>query len=183
MVWFTRRYQYCVHSPLLLQMEDLAFRVFYRTLFGGHLKSLNMWYNLNDEFDAFRDLVLSNAPGDMSTCQTSRAVVTQMCRSRTLFFTSKEQLGIGPQCTLVGDSICYLNGAAAPLLLRPRQHAPGRWHLVGETYVNGMLSSLRDYHGENDLEMQSSGLVPDDVPVSQAQARCKCHTVQSDRDM
>ncbi|RYP39736.1 hypothetical protein DL767_002117 [Monosporascus sp. MG133] len=60
----------------------------------------------------------------------------------------KGYVGLGPCWAEPGDIIVFLDGATAPFLLRPAEHAAGCYHLVGETYVYGVM----------DGEMMDKGL-------------------------
>jgi len=109
---------------------------------------------LRQELPAFQTLVSSEGTDTTtSSCPITQAFVTQICRSRMLFLTDSGTLGIGPQRLRTGDSVCYLAGAAIPLLLRARSNPDvthRRWLLVGETYVDGLtepprLEPDRDY--------------------------------------
>lgn len=121
------------------QPNDKVFRVFYATLLGGHFRAKDVFLGLRTELESFKASVRSGSTDDTNLFPTTRAFVTQICRSRTLFLTDAGQLGIGPQCLEPGDCVCFLAGAAVPLILRPREVAEGAhrpWILVGETYVN-----------------------------------------------
>jgi hypothetical protein len=130
------------------QVRDVAFRVFYKTIFGGHLRHKEVRRYINFEYKAFRSLVRRTGKKRTNRCPTTQAFVTQICRSRTLFFTTDGQLGIGPMHVQPGDAIFYLSSAAVPLLLRSRLQAQHRWALLGEVYVNGMVSTSDDYGPE-----------------------------------
>lgn len=71
---------------------------------------------------------------------------------RRLFATDKKYIGLAPASTQIGDLICVLPGGHTPFLLRPSEEYPGRYKLVGELYVHGIM------HGEalqqNGLDMQ-----------------------------
>jgi hypothetical protein len=127
------------------QVRDVAFRVFYKTIFGGHLRHEEVRRDIESECKAFRSLVCLTGNKRTDCCPTTQAFVTQICRSRTLFFTTDGQLGIGPKYVQPGDLIFYLQSAAVPLLLRSRPQAQHRWALLGEVYVNGMVSTSEDY--------------------------------------
>jgi len=64
---------------------------------------------------------------------------------RRLFRTQKGYLGVGPQSLEVGDVVVVLPGAGVPFVLRTA--GDGRWRLIGEGYVHGIM------HGEA-LEME-----------------------------
>jgi hypothetical protein len=57
---------------------------------------------------------------------------------RRLFRTKKNYLGIAAESVEKGDAVWVLAGAAVPLVLRPAKL--GRWKLVGEAYVHGIMN-------------------------------------------
>jgi hypothetical protein len=125
--------------------EDVLFGMFYRTILGGHFRARDVFLGLRKEFDAFKSaLRLGGVHDDADLFPTTQAFVTQICRSRTLFLTNNGRLGIGPQCLQPGDCVCFLAGAAVPLILRQRSGpdvAHRRWFLVGETYVDKLADT------------------------------------------
>jgi hypothetical protein len=56
--------------------------------------------------------------------------------NRSLFFTRKGYMGLGPNCLRVGDIVCVLFGATVPFILRPKYNY---YQLVGEAYVHGIM--------------------------------------------
>jgi heterokaryon incompatibility protein (HET) len=52
-----------------------------------------------------------------------------------------ELLGLSPRYARVDDYVCILYGCSVPVILRPppKNHPEGRWHLIGEAYVDGMM--------------------------------------------
>ncbi|GAB7333278.1 hypothetical protein MBLNU13_g04919t2 [Cladosporium sp. NU13] len=123
------------------ELDDVVFHMFYRTILGGHFRAKELFTGLRQELASFRALLSSDATDATDRCPITHAYVAQICRSRTLFLTDSGKLGIGPQCLQTGDSVCYLAGAAIPLLLRARSNPDAthrRWLLVGETYVDGL---------------------------------------------
>jgi hypothetical protein len=68
---------------------------------------------------------------------------------RRLFATDKGYIGLAPAGTQVGDRVCILLGGHTPFLLRPSEQYSGRYRLVGECYVHGIM------HGE---ALQQDGL-------------------------
>jgi hypothetical protein len=145
------------------QLNDIAFRIFYRSLFGGHLNIKKVFTTLREELPVFQNLLYSADTKDVESCPTTKRLVVQMCRSRTLFLTAKGKIGIGPQCLRLGDSICLLSGAAVPLLMRPCPRDPLRWLLVGETYVNGLAYASNDYEIAEDFEAVHISGIPEDL--------------------
>ena len=134
-----------IDSPSQEEVRDVAFRVFYKTILGGHLRQRAVRQAIQMERYAFRDLSCSSDNISPNRCPTTQAFVIQICRSRRLFLTTDGQLGIGPKCVQPGDTVFCLSSAAVPLLLRSRSHAQHRWALLGEVYVNGMASASDDY--------------------------------------
>jgi hypothetical protein len=57
---------------------------------------------------------------------------------RRLFRTQSNYLGIGPQSLKNGDKVWVVAGAAVPLVLRLSGN--GKWRLVGEAYVHGIMN-------------------------------------------
>jgi hypothetical protein len=147
--WFTGDEHDHIDNPALDHLSDVAFRIFYKTIFGGHLRHRAIRFYIQKERDAFRKLLCSSDIVNSNACPTTQAFVTQICRSRKLFLTTDGQLGIGPKCVQPGDAIFYLSSAAVPLLLRSRSSAQHRWALLGEVYVNGMVGASDDYGPPN----------------------------------
>jgi hypothetical protein len=145
------------------QLNDIAFRIFYRTLFGGHLSIKEVFKTLREELPVLRSALFSANTEDVESCPTTKRLVVQMCRSRALFLTAKGKIGIGPQCLGPGDSVCLLSGAAVPLLMRPCPRDPLRWLLVGETYVNGLAYASNDYEIAEDFEAVHISGVPENL--------------------
>jgi hypothetical protein len=77
-----------------------------------------------------------NSP-DMELISSS---VDAMTNRRTLFYTEKCWIGIGPQITLVGDEVFLINGALCPYILRKTQsRIQGGYRLLGDCYVDGIM--------------------------------------------
>ena len=57
--------------------------------------------------------------------------------TRRPFKTDTGHLGIAPEAAEVGDIICIFHGALVPIALRPE--ANGRYRLLGEAYVDGIM--------------------------------------------
>jgi hypothetical protein len=167
--WFAQGVQPSLVNTTPDQHEDVLFRMFYQTILGGHFRARDVFLGLGKELDAFRSaLRLGGGPDDVDLCPTTRAFVTQICRSRTLFLTDGGRLGIGPQCLQPGDCVCFLKGAAVPLLLRPRSGpdvARRRWFLVGETYVNNLAGAT--FNGEAAEDTEALPVPEDDESMTQ----------------
>ena len=61
--------------------------------------------------------------------------------------------------------------------MRPRQDAPARWLLVGETYVNGLLSVSHDDDGAKELDVQRTDSQSDTAAPRPRQPECDCRTL------
>lgn len=100
--------------------------------------------------------------GDPQAVAVYLTLAQNFCFNRTFLITADGKMGIGPSAAQSGDTVTVLFGAGVPFVLRPR-HAPqaqeqgraGReekrraeqpvrcdWHVVGESYVQGLM------HGE-----------------------------------
>jgi hypothetical protein len=71
---------------------------------------------------------------------TVRNRVLATCMGRILLATNKARIGTGLQSTRAGDEVWVLAGAPIPCLLRPT--GDGRYRLIGEAYIHGIM------HGE-----------------------------------
>ena len=153
--WFEQDVQRSLLNVPQDQFDDKVFRMFYEILLGGHFRAKDVFLGLRTERESFRVSFRSGSTASANLFPTTRAFVTQMCRSRTLFLTDGGQLGIGPQCLEPGDCVCFLAGAAIPLLLRPCSSADvvhRHWILVGETYINELVGASLDHGSAEGLE-------------------------------
>jgi hypothetical protein len=147
--WYKDNYKGPTDSRSQDRVRDTAFRVFYRTILGGHLRHRDVDRDIRSECQEFRSLLCLTGNNSTDCCPTTQAFVTQVCRSRKLFCTTDGQLGVGPSYVQPGDAVFALSSAAVPLLLRPRPQGTHRWALLGEVYVNGMVSTSNDYGPED----------------------------------
>lgn len=153
--WFAQDRKPALPNTPQQQLDDKLFRMFYSAILGGHFRAKDVFVGLKTELASFRTSLMSGRTDDIDVFPTTRAFVTQICRSRSLFFTDTGQLGIGPQCLEPRDCVCFLAGAAVPLLLRPcsiPEVAHRHWVLVGETYVNGLADASLDCESVEGLE-------------------------------
>ena len=76
--------------------------------------------------------------------------INRVLRLRCLVRTQKGYLGLVPDSSRVGDSVCLLQGASIPFILRlvdPKEEegtgenleSKERWKVVGESYVHGVM--------------------------------------------
>lgn len=64
--------------------------------------------------------------------------IHRVCAHRALFVTKKGYIGLAPWNAKEGDEIALLSGGRTPYILRGTD-VPGRFTLVGETYVYGIM--------------------------------------------
>lgn len=64
--------------------------------------------------------------------------VKEMCFKRTFFVTKKGYMGLGPFFTLPCDRIFVVPGVNTPLVMR--RTLRGRYRLVGQCYIHGLMS-------------------------------------------
>lgn len=57
---------------------------------------------------------------------------------RSFFRLANGIVGLGPKSALSGDQIWFLDGATAPIMLRPARRA-GQFEVIGEVYMPGYL--------------------------------------------
>jgi hypothetical protein len=65
--------------------------------------------------------------------------VVYLMAGRRPFITEKGYVGVGPACLQPGDVVCIFYGAHVPYLNRPDRGQPGRFTLVGDAYVHGIM--------------------------------------------
>ncbi|KAH6682171.1 heterokaryon incompatibility protein-domain-containing protein [Plectosphaerella plurivora] len=73
----------------------------------------------------------------VSKMMTYLKSLTRMSLMRRFFVTRKNRLGLGSQTVREGDRVFILSGFNYPVLLRPA--ASGRYIVLGDTYVQGMM--------------------------------------------
>ncbi|KAG9311139.1 hypothetical protein JVU11DRAFT_9054 [Chiua virens] len=74
-------------------------------------------------------------------------LVSDVCNGRKFIFTTREYFGVGPGAAQMDDRIVVLFGADVPMVVRPRED--GRYTLVGECYVHGIMAGqvVRTWRG------------------------------------
>jgi hypothetical protein len=68
--------------------------------------------------------------------------INECCRGLCLFILENGSYGLCPPETTDGDIVCLLLGGKAPFVLRPTQYQGGKgyFNLIGDCYVNGIMS-------------------------------------------
>ena len=87
------------------------------------------------------------APGDQPAPEATldrasrrfASVVRQVTRRRRFFATCGGRIGLGPSRAAPGDRLCVVWFCPTPYLLRPTGDGDGRFRLVGECYVHGLM--------------------------------------------
>lgn len=101
---------------------------------------------------------LSNADENINKIVDWRqyeALIQRQCRNRSLFFTRKGYIGLGPNVQ-PGDLVCIFFGGEVPFILRPRQ---SYYELIGDAYVHGIMEGeiIKEYydgaHAKTDFEI------------------------------
>ncbi len=70
------------------------------------------------------------------------SIFRRMCRSRRLFLTDQDHIGIGHCSMRNGDALWFLAGAPTPFILRKVDGDPNAFVLVGHTYIHGFLDGI-----------------------------------------
>jgi len=67
------------------------------------------------------------------------AATRGVCKSRRIIVTKSGLIGIGPNQLQIGDSVCMIASAAAPLML---WSYGDRWLVLGEVYILGLAEAF-----------------------------------------
>lgn len=71
---------------------------------------------------------------------------------RKYFVTERGYLGLGPQNTKRGDLVAVIFGLQVPFVLRHR--GDGKWRIVGETYVHGVMDGEMATTDQREMEFE-----------------------------
>jgi hypothetical protein len=131
------------------QHYEIVMRTTSADLFDNDVEDLRR-LSVDDKpaYEAFLKLVSLPLPSDPDfSYEESSAVdaeASEYCtgllaaaETRRPFKSDKGHLGIAPEAAEVGDIICIFYGAKVPFALRPK--ANGRYWLLGEAYVDGIM--------------------------------------------
>jgi hypothetical protein len=131
------------------EQEDIAMRTTSADLFDNEVADLRrLSPDDKPSYEAFLNLISLPLPSDPSfsyeevsaTDAEASEYYTGLlaaAETRRPFKSDKGHLGIGPEATEVGDIICIFYGAVVPYILRPE--TSGRYRLLGEAYVDGIM--------------------------------------------
>ena len=81
--------------------------------------------------------------------QAYRERIHNTCQNRALFVVNRGSIGLRPWNAGVGDAVCVLYGGVTPFLTRKAADA-GTFHLVGESYVSGIMNG-EALHAEQEM--------------------------------
>ncbi|KAH8769100.1 hypothetical protein F5883DRAFT_616694 [Diaporthe sp. PMI_573] len=76
--------------------------------------------------------------------------VEQNLRHRAYFSTARGRIGVGSSLARTGDLVCVFKGFRTPFLLR-RTTADGRYKLMDEAYVHGIMYGEAEQHETEDV--------------------------------
>lgn len=96
----------------------------------------------SDMYSALLELDFANAKMFSSAKKYGEYLrrIHRVCSHRALCVTEKGYIGLAPWNAAPGDLVCVLKGGNTPFLLR-QVPVVGRYTLVGETYIYGIMSS------------------------------------------
>lgn len=63
-----------------------------------------------------------------------------MCSGKKIFITREGHFGMGLRPTREGDVLAIVFGCPMPMLLRPTEDVPPKFRLVGQAYVDNLMS-------------------------------------------
>ncbi len=75
--------------------------------------------------------------GDNEGHQDFERLIRVFTLARRVFRTDRGYLGNGPVAQEIGDQVWILAGAKVPFILRPLNS--GRWKVIGDVYVHGLM--------------------------------------------
>ena len=79
--------------------------------------------------------------------------VQAACNGRCFFTTRDGRIGLSDKDVVVGDLVYIILNTWTPFTLRPIERLPGRYRLIGEAYVHGLMyGEAFDIMGKNRLE-------------------------------
>lgn len=98
------------------------------------------------DFTAFLRMLLPECADTMEHAHRSEedgqnfyTIMLGQCRHRRIFHTSKNWLGLGPECMQPGDLVAVFHGATLPHILRPVKDRPDHYWLMGACYVHSLI--------------------------------------------
>ncbi len=90
---------------------------------------------------------------DSAENDSYRYIQSLQTQGRRLYRTKRGFIGLAPRSAQVGDSICCLQAARVPFVLRPlpsrKDHIGLEFELVGEAYLHGMMDRVERAVEEN----------------------------------
>jgi hypothetical protein len=94
-----------------------------------------------EECAEFFDVCIQNGKTEGLSTGTASYVnfLRQILPGRAFFTTSDSHIGLCPANARTGDHVCVVLGSNAPLVLRPVPDLEGRYQVVGECSVHGLM--------------------------------------------
>ena len=80
-------------------------------------------------------------------------LIDKLCHGRKFNASSNRYLGWVPEETKQGDLICIFKGSDVPYILRPFRE--GRYILIGESYIHGIMEGERLAGGRLEQEFNT----------------------------
>lgn len=68
----------------------------------------------------------------------ARANIILFINNRSFFVTKRGYIGVGPDNTMLGDTVCTIFGSPVPFILRAVEDSE-KFRLIGESYVHGIM--------------------------------------------
>lgn len=102
----------------------------------NHFLSIPEWVGM------LRNILCLTATSQDDTIYSAREITNtiQKIRGRRVFTTETGHIGTAPAGAQIGDSVCLILGAYAPMVLR--RTSSGQFHVVGECYVHGLSDAV-----------------------------------------
>jgi hypothetical protein len=106
----------------------------------GYKLDRNVLFEEITDREVFKLVQESVRPVPTPDMESISGAVDAMANGRTLFYTEKGWVGIGPPITLVEDEVFLIKGALCPYILRRAQsRTDGGYRLLGDCYVDGIM--------------------------------------------
>ena len=73
------------------------------------------------------------------SAQSYLRYISILMKNGKVFRTRKGYIGVGPENVQEGDQVCILRGLFIPIILRSVVGGEGRFEVIGETWVHGIM--------------------------------------------
>jgi hypothetical protein len=119
--------------------------IFRRLPFGNRKIFLTIIAFISLLLRAFQTVFFERHLSSRMNITSKFAEKVQVSIQRRIFRTKKGYIGLAPEFAQEGDRIGLFKGGAVPLVMRPDG---GRWKLVGDSYVHGIMTGEAFKEGE-----------------------------------